>query len=127
VSDHHCHAVGCDVAVPPALLMCKHHWYMVPQFLRHRVWKHYVPGQEQRKDPTGAYISAATAAILAVFAREFGRRAETLAEARALWNECPGLGRGGRGPRCCDRAGQYHGDHSGPTSFTCPKHCGCHH
>ena len=27
---------------------------------------------------------------------------------------------------CCDRGDEYNGYGSGPTSFTCPKHCGCH-
>jgi hypothetical protein len=27
---------------------------------------------------------------------------------------------------CCDRAGEYNGFASGPTSFTCPNHCSCH-
>lgn len=28
--------------------------------------------------------------------------------------------------KCCDRAGEYNGYGSGPTKFTCPKHCCCH-
>lgn len=27
---------------------------------------------------------------------------------------------------CCDRADEYNGFDSGPTIFTCPKHCACH-
>lgn len=41
--------------------------------------------------------------------------------------ECPGHERGGTGPPCCDRAGDYNGFGSdGPLLFTCPKGCGCH-
>jgi len=28
--------------------------------------------------------------------------------------------------KCCDRAGEYNGYSSGPTKFTCPRHCCCH-
>jgi hypothetical protein len=41
-------------------------------------------------------------------------------------SECPGFDNGGTGEPCCDRAGEYNGFASGPTIFTCPKHCGCH-
>ena len=27
---------------------------------------------------------------------------------------------------CCERRGEYNGFASGPTIFTCPKHCSCH-
>ena len=40
--------------------------------------------------------------------------------------ECRGHERGGTG-ECCDRAGEYNGFASGPTSFTCPSGCSCHH
>ncbi len=41
--------------------------------------------------------------------------------------ECPGHERGGTGPACCDRAGEYNGFGSdGPRLFTCPKGCSCH-
>ena len=42
-------------------------------------------------------------------------------------DECPGHGRGGTDPPCCDQAGRYNGYGSdGPTIFTCPNHCSCH-
>ena len=41
--------------------------------------------------------------------------------------ECPGDERGGTGPLCCDRAGEYNGFGSdGPLLFRCPQGCGCH-
>lgn len=67
---HTCHAIGCDREVPPRLLMCARHWRMVPTPLQAKVWVHYVPGQEVRKDPTRAYLEAASAAIKAVAERE---------------------------------------------------------
>lgn len=73
MSAHRCHAVDCPTPVPPAKLMCLHHWYMVPVVLRHDVWNAYVPGQEIRKDPTPEYLAAADAAIQAVAEKE-GKR-----------------------------------------------------
>lgn len=39
---------------------CLAHWRMIPKHLQAKIWGTYVPGQEIRKDPTGAYIKAAT-------------------------------------------------------------------
>jgi hypothetical protein len=43
---------------------------MVPRPLQARVWDTYVPGQEQRIDPTADYLDAAMAAVAAVAAKE---------------------------------------------------------
>ncbi len=56
---------------------------------------------------------------------------EADAKARAtgppLRAACPGYNGKGTAPPCCERAGEYNGYGSdGPTTFTCPKHCGCH-
>lgn len=67
---HRCHAIGCEVAIPPRLLMCKRHWFMVPPDIRARVWDEYVPGQEIRKDPTDEYLDVTGEAIRAVAERE---------------------------------------------------------
>lgn len=71
---HHCHARGCPVEVPPKMLMCKRHWFMVPPALRQAVWDTYSPGQEIRRDPTEAYLAAADAAIEAVAIKEGRKR-----------------------------------------------------
>lgn len=63
---HVCHATRCTVQVPPKMLMCRRHWYMVPKPLRDAVWAAYVPGQEIRKDPTDEYMAAQQQAVLAV-------------------------------------------------------------
>ena len=68
--NHVCHAENCKVQVPPKLLMCRRHWFMVPKLLRDRVWATYRPGQEIDKRPTREYLEAATAAIEAVYRRE---------------------------------------------------------
>jgi hypothetical protein len=70
---HLCHAEGCDQPVPPRMLMCRRHWFMVPKKMQDAVWDEYIPGQEVRKDPTPDYLDAAHAAIEAVAKKE-GRR-----------------------------------------------------
>ena len=70
---HHCHARGCTVPVPPKLLMCRRHWFMVPKPIRDRVWEHYQPGQEDREvEATEAWHQAADDAINAVAECEAG-------------------------------------------------------
>ena len=73
VAKHICHAEGCEVEVPPRLLMCARHWRMVPVAIQRAVWATYVPGQEIRKDPTSEYLRVAFEAIHAVAVKE-GRR-----------------------------------------------------
>lgn len=72
MTSHRCHAVGCRLPVPPEMLMCRVHWYMVPKPLRSRVWATYRRGQEVDKQPSDAWMEAATDAIRAV-ALEEGR------------------------------------------------------
>lgn len=67
---HTCHAKGCDVRVPPKMLMCRRHWYMVPKALRDAIWDTYREGQEIDKRPSGEYLDAANAAIEAVAVKE---------------------------------------------------------
>lgn len=63
---HYCHALDCNVAVPPKLLFCLAHWRLTPPHLQRMIWKTYVPGQEIRKDPTEAYLLVQRAAVYAV-------------------------------------------------------------
>jgi len=53
---HTCHTVGCDVEIPPKMLMCKRHWYELPREDRDLVWSLYEPGQEITKTPSAEYI-----------------------------------------------------------------------
>ncbi|HEV2185919.1 MAG TPA: hypothetical protein VGR70_01850 [Stellaceae bacterium] len=71
---HHCHALHCEEEVPPQMLMCRRHWFLVPKPLRQEVWRLYQRGQERTKTPTPEYLEAARRAINAVAAREFGPR-----------------------------------------------------
>lgn len=61
---HHCHAIACEVKVPPAMLMCKRHWFSVPLTLRNRVWAEYHNGI------TKAYCEVAKRAVRAVAEKE---------------------------------------------------------
>lgn len=69
---HACHALRCTTPVPPKMLMCKRHWFMVPKHLRDAVWAAYRPGQEADKDPSASYVHTAMAAVRAVAEREAG-------------------------------------------------------
>lgn len=70
---HTCHAEGCNVVVSPKLLFCRQHWFLLSQSLQHQIWKHYVPGQEIRKDPTPEYLAAMRDAIEFVKQKEAGK------------------------------------------------------
>lgn len=72
-SIHRCHAEGCDVPVPPKMLMCLRHWRMVPKVMQSRVWAYYRPGQEIDKQPSALYMDAQREAVEAVAKKE-GRR-----------------------------------------------------
>jgi hypothetical protein len=68
---HHCHAFRCKVAVPPAMFMCRKHWFMLPIAMRNAVWREYQPGQEERKvAPTKAYFRVTDEAENYVAAKE---------------------------------------------------------
>ena len=56
---HTCHWPGCKKQVPPALWGCKTHWYMLPQYLRNKIWKHYQIGQEETLQVSQGYLDVA--------------------------------------------------------------------
>lgn len=57
--NHTCHWPDCDKQVPPAMWGCRTHWFRLPRWLRDKVWSAYVPGQEQRMDPSAEYLEVA--------------------------------------------------------------------
>lgn len=67
---HHCHATACKTAVPPEMLMCRKHWYMVPKAVRARVLATYRPGQCDDWRPSAEYCEAAKVAVVAVAQRD---------------------------------------------------------
>lgn len=56
---HTCHWPGCGKQVPPAMWGCKQHWFTLPAALRAKVWKAYVPGQEETLTPSEEYLEVA--------------------------------------------------------------------
>lgn len=56
---HTCHWPGCDRQCPPAMWGCTRHWYMLPRFLRNKIWAAYRIGQEITMTPSREYISVA--------------------------------------------------------------------
>lgn len=58
---HTCHWPGCQTPVPPAMWGCRKHWFTLPKALRDAIWRTYSVGQEERGDPSAAYLEAARA------------------------------------------------------------------
>lgn len=56
---HRCHWPSCSIQVPPAKWGCPAHWFKLPKDIRDAIWAAYVPGQEERMDPSRAYREAA--------------------------------------------------------------------
>lgn len=56
---HSCHWPGCINQVPPAMWGCRRHWYMLPKYLRDKIWSAYRPGQEDDMHPDSSYLDAA--------------------------------------------------------------------
>lgn len=78
---HHCHAHGCNRAVPPRMFMCRAHWYALRPVIRHAIWREYVPGQENTKTPTLRYLAVQQRAIAElVFKAHDEEAARTAAE-----------------------------------------------
>lgn len=76
---HNCHAVGCEIPVPPKMHMCLKHWRMVPKAVQELIWKHYRSGQEIDKRPTIEYIATAFVSISCVALKE-GKNLPTLSD-----------------------------------------------
>ena len=57
---HKCPIIGCERVPEQGHLMCKPHWFMVPQSLRNDVWKAYDHGRGLLSE---AYAKARDAAI----------------------------------------------------------------
>lgn len=67
---HHCHATGCQQSVPPAVFMCKQHWFMLPRRMRDAIWRTYHPGQEDDKNPSDDYCRVARECVIFVAEKE---------------------------------------------------------
>lgn len=54
--EHTCHWPSCSKKIPPAVFMCKAHWFTLPASLRNKVWRAFRPGQEISKTPSPEYM-----------------------------------------------------------------------
>jgi len=68
--EHTCHHPKCNIPVPPKMLACRKHWYVLPQALRKQVWATYRPGQEIDKQPSHEYMDT-IAQVQAYWKRSF--------------------------------------------------------
>jgi len=60
---HTCHAHECNRRVPPAMFMCKAHWFSLPKRTRDAIWREYRPGQEDDKRPSLRYLAVQRFAV----------------------------------------------------------------
>jgi hypothetical protein len=67
---HTCHAVACRKPVPPAMFMCRSHWYSIPKPDRDKVWDLYRAGQENDKRPSHEYLRATNRMIIELAEKE---------------------------------------------------------
>jgi hypothetical protein len=67
---HHCHATDCEVKTPPAMFMCRRHWFALPKPMRDRIWATYRPGQCDDWHITHEYADAAREAVRFLAAKE---------------------------------------------------------
>lgn len=66
MTKHRCCAVSCAKIVRDEYLMCRAHWYMVPQPIRARVFAAYRPEQLRTAEPSLEWYLAAADAVEAV-------------------------------------------------------------
>lgn len=57
--NHECHWPDCNEQVPPAMWGCRRHWFMLPKYLRNKIWAAYQVGQEITMTPSKEYVVAA--------------------------------------------------------------------
>lgn len=67
---HTCHATNCKTPVPPAMFMCRRHWFSLPKRLRDRIWATYREGQEDDWQPSRAYCLTAIECVKFLAAKE---------------------------------------------------------
>lgn len=60
---HTCHAHGCQARVPPAMFMCRMHWFSLRKPMRTAVWRFYRVGQEKDKRPSPSYMAIQRRAV----------------------------------------------------------------
>lgn len=79
-----CAAIGCGSDINEPLLMCVHHWRLVPSALRRQIWAAYA---RRRTDPTAfdTHRNAVQAAVDAVHQKQSQRKTVREAATRPLF------------------------------------------
>ncbi len=79
-----CMAIGCGASINEPLLMCVHHWRLVPSALRRQIWASYA---RRQNDPPAidTHRKAVQAAIDAVHGKQVKRKAVREAATRPLF------------------------------------------
>ena len=67
---HRCHAIECDVNVPPRMLFCKPHWVILTRPAQRAIWDSYKEGQEISKGFSGKYAVVQSIAVAIVACRD---------------------------------------------------------
>ena len=81
-ASHTCHWDGCGTEIPPSMWGCAFHWKALPKVLQDAVWRHYVPGQEVKKNPSKKYI--AVVQLINIYVKHFGRYRLDLSQRHSL-------------------------------------------
>lgn len=87
VPPHTCHASGCEREVPPAMFMCRAHWYSLRAPMRAAIWREYRPGQEVDKRPSYRYLAVQQRAVGEVAFRPNDERAAAAAAPHLIKSE----------------------------------------
>jgi len=74
--EHHCHAIGCEIAVRPSLLMCRAHWNMVSPDIQNAIYASFRHNQCADRKPSLDWLIAACKARLQVAQIENKKEAE---------------------------------------------------
>ncbi len=85
MSEHKCHAIGCETPCKPEMLMCKRHWTMLPNPRKRSVLREYKAGQcNLNPIPSEQWHDAADAAIYWIKIAELRITIQTQAKENAL-------------------------------------------
>ena len=63
MTEHRCHAHGCERSVPPSRFACEQHWFTLRKPLRDAIWREYRSGQERDKRPSPRYCAVQRLAV----------------------------------------------------------------
>lgn len=71
-----CHATACKQPIATDRFMCVKHWYMLPRYMRLKLWDAFKPGEVDDLDPNRKYCEVARECIVNI-ARQEGKVPDT--------------------------------------------------